>query len=273
MSSGFFLVAVALKLALSSPLGAQQAQKDAAELSQLLTQLLHQDVAAQVVQHDDLPVLLAEGKVDLAWCSAGQYVTASSRARVEPAAKLIRGGVPFYRSALFTRRGAVKRLTDLRGKRLAFVGEQSSAGYLLARQILVAAGFKDADFRGAKFLGDHAAVCKAVVAGEADAGATFANDGRGGSLAGCAETLGPEAVKQLHVLATSDPIPNDVVAVRPGAPAELLLVVRSALLGLAQSSDGRKKLDQLFHADAFVLAEDSDYAPLRASRAARAALH
>jgi phosphate/phosphite/phosphonate ABC transporter binding protein len=267
------VLAAALKLAISSPLGAQQAQKDAADLSQLLTQLLHREVTAEVVPHDDLPALLADGKVDIAWCSAGQDVDASARARVEPAAKLIRGGMPFYRSALFARKGAVRKLSDLRGKRLAFVSESSSAGYVLARQILLAAGFRDADFRGVKFAGDHAAVCKAVLSGEADAGATFANDGRGGALAGCAETVGPEAVKQLRVLATSDPIPNDVVAVRPGAQADLLPALRSALLSLSQSTGGRRKLDALFHADAFAPAEDADYAPLRASRLSQPALH
>src|SRR5207237_3690078 len=199
---------------------------------------------------------------------AGQYVDASARAKVEPAAKLIRGGVPFYRSALFARKGTVKRLSDLRGKRLAFVSEQSTAGFLIPRQILLGAGFAPGDFRGAKFLGDHAAVCKAVLHGEAEAGATFADDGRGGPLAGCSETVGEKA-RELKVLATSDPIPNDVVALRPGAPPELLASVRSALLGLSQSSDGRRKLDQLFHADAFVPAEDADYAPLRGMRAAR----
>lgn len=258
------LLAAALRLALSSPLGAQQAQNDAAELSRLLTQLLREEVSAQVVKHDELPALLAEGKVDLAWLSAGQYVDASARAKVEPAARLLRGGMPFYRSALFARRGGVKRIEELRGKRLAFVSEQSSAGYLSARQILVAAGFKDSDLRGAKFLGDHAAVCKAVLEGAADAGATFANDGRGGKLAGCAETVG-ERARELRVLATSDPIPNDLVALRPGAPAELVASLRSALLSLSQSSDGRKKLEQIFHADAFVLAEDADYALLRNS--------
>ncbi|HUJ24746.1 MAG TPA: PhnD/SsuA/transferrin family substrate-binding protein [Myxococcales bacterium] len=264
--------AAALKLAISSPLGAEQAQKDAAGLSQLLTQLLKQEVTAEVVPHGDLPAMLAEGRADLAWCSAGQYVDASARARVEPAAKLVRGGMPFYRSALFARK-QVKRLADLRGRRLAFVSEQSSAGYVLPRQILLGAGFTEADLRGVKFLGDHAAVCKAVLSGEAAGGATFANDGRGGPLAGCAETVGPDAVKQLHVLATSDPIPNDVVAVRPGAPADLLPAVRSALLSLSQSSDGRRKLEQLFHADAFVPADDADYAPLRASRLSSSALH
>src|SRR5438874_5163483 len=136
--------AAALKLAISSPLGAQQAQKDASELSTMFTTLLHQPVETQVVPHEDLPLLLGQGKVDLAWLSASQYVRA---APAVPVAKLLRGGLPFYRSAVFVRKNGVKRLTDLKGKRLAFVSEQSGAGYLLALQVLLGAGFTEPDLR------------------------------------------------------------------------------------------------------------------------------
>src|SRR5258707_2518305 len=245
----FLILAAALKLAISSPLGAQQAQKDAAELSTMFTTLLHQPVEAQVVPHEDLPALLAQGKVDLAWLSASQYVRA---APAEPVAKLLRGGLPFYRSAVFVRKNGVKPLTDLKGKRPPFVSEQSGAGYLLALSVLAGAGFTEPDLRGRKFLGDHAAVCKAVLEGAADAGATFANDGRGGALAGCQETLGSEKTKELRVVATSDPIPNDVIALRPGASTALRDQLRASLLALSQSTDGRKLLAALFHADGFV---------------------
>src|SRR5438552_9152847 len=237
------LLVAALKLAISSPLGSQQAKQDAVELSALFTDALHQPVEAQVVSHDDLPLLLAQGKVDLAWLSASQYVRATPSVAV---AKLLRGGLPFYRSAVFVRKNGVKRLTDLKGKRLAFVSEQSGAGYLLALAVLAGAGFTEPDLRGKKFLGDHAAVCKAVLEGAADAGATFANDGRGGALAGCQETVGDKA-HELRVVATSDPIPNDVIALRPGAPVALRDELRTALLALSQSSDGRKLLAALFH--------------------------
>ena len=254
----FVLLAV-LKIALSSPLGSEQAQKDAARLAALLTEALHQQVEAQVVAHDDLPLLLAQGRVDLAWLSSSQYLRARPAV---PVAKLIRGGLPFYRSAVFVRRDGLKRLTDLKGKRLAFVSEQSGAGYLLALQVFGGAGFVEQDLRGRKFLGDHAAVCRAVLDGAADAGATFANDGRGGALAGCAETVGARA-KELRVLATSDPIPNDVIAARPGAPSQLVAALRSALLALSRTPQGRGETAQIFHADGFAPADDADYAPLR----------
>jgi phosphonate transport system substrate-binding protein len=227
-------------------------------------------VVAEVASPKVLPMLLAQGVVDLGWLSAAQYVeaAAASHGAVVPAAKLMRGGVPFYRSAIFVKSGgAAKKLTDLKGKRLAFVSEQSSAGFTLARHMLQQAGFAEADLKGEKFFGDHAAVCRAVLSGEADAGATFANDGRGGSLAGCEETVGPTRSKGLRVLATSDPIPNDVVALRPEAPAEMVAAVRSALLGMAKTPEGKQKLQTLFHADAFVPAEDADYATLRERRA------
>jgi ABC-type phosphate/phosphonate transport system substrate-binding protein len=95
-----------------------------------------------------------------------------------------------------------------------------------------------------------------VLEGEADAGATFANDGRGGALAGCEETIGAET-RNLRVLATSEPIPNDLVAARPGLPPDVLATVRSALLAL------RGPRAAAFHADGFAPAEDADYAALR----------
>ena len=261
---------VPLRLALPSPLGADQARKDANELSALLSEAMKRKVVAEVASPKVLPMLLAQGVVDIGWLSAAQYVEASaaSHGGVLPAAKLVRGGMPFYRSAIFVKaKGGVKKIGDLKGKRLAFVSEQSSAGFVLARQLLVAAGFKEADLKGEKFFGDHAAVCKAVLEDQADAGATFANDGRGGVLAGCEETVGAQKAKELKVLATSDPIPNDVVALRPESPPELVAAVRAALMGLSNTPEGKKKLDTLFHADAFVPAEDADYALLRDSRA------
>src|SRR5690348_12887220 len=138
------LVAAALRIAISTPLGSEQANKDAARISALLTEILHQPVEASVAAHDELPRMLASGQVDLAWLSASQYLRAVPSV---PVAKLVRGGLTFYRSAIFTRRNGPKKLSDLKGKRLAFVSEGSGAGHLMALRILMDAGFKLADLR------------------------------------------------------------------------------------------------------------------------------
>jgi phosphate/phosphite/phosphonate ABC transporter binding protein len=259
-----------LRLAIPAPLGQEQARKDAAELSALFTELLQRKVVAEVADARALPQLLASGRADLGWLSAAEYVQASAKAKVVPVAKLVRAGMPFYRSAIFTRAASAPRLlTALKGKRLAFVSGQSSAGNLLPRQLLQGAGFTEADLKNVKLLPDHGAVCKAVLDGEADAGATFANDGRGGALAGCEQSLGAEKTHELKVLATSDPIPNDVIALRPQAPAELQAALRKALLGLGGTIDGMHRVNALFHADAFVAAEDGDFLLLRQLQAGR----
>lgn len=258
-----------LRFALSAPLGVEKAREDARAIAALLTKAMARPVAAEVAPAKELPRLLANGLVDAAFVSAMQYAEAAelSKGKASPAAKLVRGGLPFYRSVLFARVGekGLSLPKDLKGKRLAFVSEGSASGWLLPRLILLSAGLTDADLkRDGKFLGDHAAVCKAVLDKEADAGATISNDRAGGAIAGCAETQGKRA-HELRVIATSDPIPNDVVAVRPDLPPEAFAALRNALLALDATPEGKKALADVFLADAFVAADDSDFAMLRST--------
>lgn len=259
----------ALKLVLPSPLGVERAKEDAKVISAILTKTIGRAVTAEVVAGSDIPKMLASGQADLAFVSAMQYVEASdlSKGKVAPAAKLVRGGLPFYRSVLFARadQKTLRTPKDLKDKKLAFVNEGSASGFQLPRLILLASGLTDAEIRKqGSFLGDHAAVCKAVIEGRADAGATISNDRAGGAIAGCAETE-PTRVAELRVIATSDPIPNDVVAVRPDLDAGSVQAVRNALIALDNSPEGKKALADVFTADGFVAADDSDFAMLRAT--------
>ena len=258
--------AAALKLLVSSPLGHERAKADALKLAALFTEALHRPVHASVVGNDDLAKDLAAGKGDLGWLSAMQYVEAAkqSQLKVAPVAKLIRGGLPFYRSVLFALKSSkLATPKDLKGKKIAFVREDSAAGYLLPRQVLLGAGLTAAELKQhGEFFGDHAAVCKAVAEGRAAAGATVSNDRAGGAIAGCVETLGA-ASSGLRVLSISDPIPNDVIAVRPGFSSDDFAALRAVLLGLDKTPEGRAALADVFVSDAFVAGEDSDFALLR----------
>src|SRR5260221_1055359 len=111
-----FLLAV-LRFAISSPLGEEQAHKDAAQVSALLTRVLQQEVTAEVVAHDELPLLLSQGKIDLAWLSSSQYVRASPAV---PVAKLLPRRPPFYRSAILARERSVQQLGEPTGQRRSF---------------------------------------------------------------------------------------------------------------------------------------------------------
>ena len=255
-----------LKLLVASPLGVERAKADAERLGKLFTEALHRPVTAAVVGNEEIAKDLAAGKGDLGWLSAMQYVEAAKASNLQaaPVAKLMRGGLPFYRSVIFALKSSkLARPKDLKGKRLAFVREDSAAGYLLPRQVLLGAGLTAAELKQhGQFLGDHASVCKAVADGKADAGATVSNDRAGGAIAGCVETLGPRA-SELRVISISDPIPNDVIAVRPGFAAAEFAALRTVLLGLDHSAEGKQALTDVFVSDAFVASEDGDFALLR----------
>lgn len=262
-----------VKLLVGAPLGADRAKGDADRLAALLTTALQRPVTGVVVPDSEISDALSAGKGDFAWLSAMQYVRSAAQpqgskaqagAGVAPVAQLLRGGLPFYRSVLFTRKGTkIVTPADLKSKLLAFVREDSAAGYLLPRQTLLASGLTDAELKKfGSFYGDHAAVCAAVADGKVAAGATVSNDRAGLSIAGCQETLG-ERASELKVISTSDPIPNDVIAVRPGYPAEGYAALRAALLGLAATEEGKKLLADVFHGDGFSPSDDADFALLR----------
>jgi phosphonate transport system substrate-binding protein len=253
-----------LKLAVPDPLGMEKAQKDAAAFAHALSEMLGRPVEGQAVSAKDIPALLAEGKIDFGWLSALEYVTASVQNEdVRPVARLQRGGLPFYRSVIFTRKDSgVEQLADLRGKPVALVAKSSAAGYLLPIRLLHAAGAIEV-----KLLGDHASVCRAVIDAKASAGATFSNEKDGRSAPdGCAESVGDRA-GELRVLAASHPIPNDVVAVRAGLPQADADALREALFGLSQSDAGKALLEGTFHAEGFLACDDDDFTLLRDSLA------
>jgi len=250
-----------LRLAVPDPLGLERAKQDAAAIAELLGKQLGRQVVGQAVRAAEIPALVASGKVDLGWLSAAEYIDAAKAAKVLPVARLVRNGLPFYRSVIFARADkAPAQLADLKGKRVALVAKGSAAGHLLARSLLRGAGVEVPED---KLHADHAEVCKAVLDGQADAGATFGNDKQGKTgIEGCAQSSG-ERVKELKVVASSHPIPNDVMVARAGYPEKDQTALRQALVGLRRTPEGQAALKGLFHAEGFIPCEDDDFSLLR----------
>ncbi len=249
----------ALRLAVPDPLGLEQAKKDAAALATFLSDKLHRRVEGEAMAASDLPRAIATGKVDLAWLSASEYVQAVRIGPLQPLARVVRNGLPFYRSVIFARKDSpATALAELKGKKIALVSKTSAAGYILPIVMLRAARLAEP-----LLLGDHAAVCKAVLDGKADAGATFGNDKDGKTgIEGCSQSFGARAA-ELKVLAVSHPIPNDVIAARPGlAPADVE-PLRLLLGTIAETPEGKAILTSVFHGEGFLGAGDDDFVLFR----------
>jgi len=258
----------ALRVGLSAYAGELRAAADAANLKGFLEARLGRDVVIKTYDAKDaLSVALADGEVDIAWLQPLSYVMAERLEKgIRPLAKVERKGMPFYRGVLFTRADkAVAGVEGLRGLSMAWTEKGSAAGFLFPRAALLRSGVQLAGFfRSERMMGDHAAVCRAVASGEADVGATYADE-RGKALQadGCVQALGAEAAAQLKIVLKSAAIPNDLVAARAGMDAAEAAELSKLLLSLGKAADEKTLLEQVFHADRFVEVGPDDFEPVR----------
>jgi phosphonate transport system substrate-binding protein len=237
--------------------GNQSGEMDASAIEAALAHRLNHGVTAVVFgDESSLAAALAQGVVDAAWMPPLAFLEARARTGVTPLVQSVRRGSVHYRSVVFSRadRGYTT-LKDLHGVRVAWVDHHSAAGYLLPLSMIRSAGLSPGDlFAREDFLGDHAAVCRAVLDGSADVGATFADDHPDGTapvVDGCVQTAGSEQAAKLAVLSTSRPVPNDVVAVRPDFPPALAGELTEAFLSFSRDGEGKSILSKVFKADAF----------------------
>lgn len=258
-----------LSLGLVGYAGAEGARSDSEALHGHLSQKLGRGLTTRIFKdYDALATAVAKGDVDLAWLQPFAMVAAQKQGAVTPLVKAVRHDLPFYRGVLFTRSGGetFEGLKALKGLKVAWVEARSAAGYLFPRAALAQAGLEPGKlFASEFFAGDHEAVCRAVLEGRADVGATFADDRPEGEpmrVDGCLQSVGAEASAGLRIVATSAPIPNDAIVARPGLELSEVSRMRGVFLELTGEATGRTLLEQVFKAQRFVEVGASDFDPV-----------
>jgi len=198
--------------------------------------------------------MLAERKIDLAWLGTATYVVERERTKMVPLVRPIWSGKTGYAGILFTLEGSgIKELADLRGKRLAFVDEQSASGYVYPANLLTEAGFDlEKDFEATDFLGSHDAVLMAVLLGEYDAGAVFER---------AYFTVADRARRmRLRVLAQTEAIPGEPIVAGSHLDESLVAEVQAAFLRIRTDRLQETALRDLF---GFEPATDEQYTGVR----------
>ncbi len=239
---------------------------DARMLEGYLSSALKRPVQSRTfADYGQLADALAKGQIDLAWITPLAYVNASAQAAVVPIAKALRHGL-FYRSCVYVRADSkFQKLADLAGHRAAWVDRESTSGYLLPRGLLLEAGLDPTGFFSREaFAGDHKTACVEVLGGKADVGGTYTDlNSKQPVPVGCGDALGATALAKLRCLAVSDPIPNEVIAGRPGLDDALAGELGSIFARLSETDAGRQLLTQVFRADGFGVALEEDFDGLR----------
>jgi phosphonate transport system substrate-binding protein len=260
-----------LSLGISQPYGPEHAQKAKAIIEPYLSKELKAAVTVQVFPtYDELSDALAGGKVDLAWITPLAFVRAADKNNdVTALSKAMRegGGGLFYRAVFIVKKGAAANgIADLKGKKVAWVGKNSTSGYLFPREMIKKAGFEpDSFFGGETIANDHPGVCKAVKSGAADVGATFAQDpgeGKQPKPDGCSD-LGA-SLDEWKVVAASGPIPNEVLACRPDFAFDRKRVngIIQAFGRMSLNDEGKRLLKDAFRVDGWGIAIDGDFDPV-----------
>lgn len=220
--------------------------------------------------YDGLAAALAKGEVDIAFLSPVAYVRATDGdKKVQAVLRALRGGRDTYRSVLFARKeGRVPSLETLRqarGLKVAWVDASSATGHMFPKAMLLLSGVDPAVvFSAQDFLGSHDAVCQAVATGKSDVGATFVNTPDSPTVDGCRRALG-EGVGALQVVAQTEDIPNDVLAVRSDFPAEAKGRLLISATTLRASPEGQRVLETAFAAEGFSQVKRDDYEVVRRS--------
>ncbi len=223
----------------------------------------------------ELMASIDDGAVGLAWLPPVPTIELENRRAASVLAIPARNGQTLYHAAFIVRRGGPKTLAELRTRRAAWVERDSAAGYLVPRMHLAAQGFDVLRFFARElFVHSHAAVIDAVVAGEADVGATFCNcdPTTGKVLRSAWQDEAGQSIRPIEPLVTMGPIPNDALVASSNLPAH----ARSALTRWLLALDDRSRaiFEGMLGSGDFRVPAQNHYEMLRhALRAAHARGH
>lgn len=240
-------------------------QKNAQPLVDQLSKALGRDVeSVMATDYTGVVEAFRNQRLDVAFLTPASYVMAHSEAGVSVILRAQRGKSSHYYSVIFTRADSqVKDLKGLKGKTFAFGDNLSTAGYIYPLKMLKAAGINpQTDFEHQLSSGSHDATVLAVYNNKATAGATYANDATGADAA-WTHILKPEQVKDIKVLAVSEPIPSDTICVSKSLDPALSKQVQAFFQQLGDKPEGGKLIQDLYHIDKFVPATDADYQGIR----------
>lgn len=198
---------------------------------------------------------LQQGVTQISSLGDVTFAEANLRYQAMPILKpLNKEGTPFYRSAIIVRNdSALRSITELKGKTMAFGSPHSTSGNLIPRYLIWDNKVRMQDLKSFTNLQHHDAVAKAILKGQFDAGAVKDV---------VAEKYKPHG---LRILAWSKPIPAVPLVVRRDTPPEVVQAITRALLKLDRTNPRHKAImknwDDEFN-NGFAIARQQDYADI-----------
>jgi len=209
---------------------------------------------------------MKQGKVDFAFFSSAMFVAAERDTKVQVLLKKI-WIEPFYFSVLLTKKNSkIKKIDDLKGKKIAFVDLKSTSGYLYPQVMLKKKGWSDQNFAEVKFSGSHAGSVQLLESGAVDAIAVFSDDKAAKKSAWTKFSKKDKGGKDIRILWLSEPIPNDPFCVRSDFYEKYPKLTHNLMFSLIDVYEKLKKnkdVTDIIGAQGFLPATSRQYDPVR----------
>ncbi len=197
---------------------------------------------------------LKNGTIDIAFMGPALYVLYTERyGRVPLLAGFETNGSKTFKGYIVVRKDSpITRLSELKGKKIAFGDSQSTMGFLVPCYLMMRAGVGLKNLGSYKFLDNHENVVLGVLSGSYDAG-TIRED-----------IYNRYAGEGLRALAVSESLPDHIFVARRGLSKEMINKITDILISLKDSPEGRTILGSIKrNLTALVPVRDNEYNRLR----------
>lgn len=205
-----------------------------------------------------IAVALGAGTVDVAWMGPWGYVLANHEGGAKAIATVKYDGKPTYHAVVIGRPDlAIKTWPDdARGMSISFADVGSTSGWLIPTHWFKQRGVDPKTFFRYREGASHAANVTAVANGQVDLATDYDRNLRAMMDKGLVTDA------QVKVFWTSDPLPNDALAVRGDLDPDLASAIQSAVVAITEAQAGSIMPP---HYTGWVAADHASYAVITAA--------
>lgn len=202
-------------------------------------------------------------KADIAIMNTFGYILAHDKYGAEAHLMGVHFGRKSYQGQIIAKKGRLQKLSDINGKKFAFVDPSSASGFLMPTELFRKKNIKPKEF---VFAGKHDSVIAMIYQGQVDAGATFyspENNGQPQDARKLVKTQYPDVFEKIKILALTEEIPNDPIVFRKDLPADLKIKIEDSLIAYLRTAEGQDTFMKLYNMNDVVQVTDKNYDDIR----------
>ena len=203
-------------------------------------------------------------RADVASLNTYGYVLAHEKYQAEARLTVIRNGQSTYQAAIVAHvKSGIKKLSDLNGKKIAYVDATSTSGYILPSKLLKDNNIKPSQIVWAQ---RHDNVISMIYQGQVDAGAIYYSPPEGNKIQDARMLVlsqYPDVEQKIKIIQLTQPILNDAIVFRKDLPETIKQTIAKGLIDFIKTAEGKAALEKTFTVSDFKPATDQDYESAR----------